>query len=42
MALIMDTLNLYQYSHLIDIQVHHNILVIRDLVMCLKVMAVHL
>nr|DAJ27645.1 MAG TPA: hypothetical protein [Crassvirales sp.] len=32
--LIRGTLNLYQYSLLIDIQVRHNILVIRDLVMC--------
>nr|DAQ53044.1 MAG TPA: hypothetical protein [Caudoviricetes sp.] len=32
--LIRDTLNLYQYSHLIDIQAHHSILVIRDLEMC--------
>jgi hypothetical protein len=33
----MDTLNLYQYSHLIDIQAHRNILVIKDLAMCLEV-----
>nr|DAR96963.1 MAG TPA: hypothetical protein [Caudoviricetes sp.] len=33
----MDTLNLYQYSHLIDTQVHHNILVIKDLAMYLEV-----
>nr|DAV74052.1 MAG TPA: hypothetical protein [Bacteriophage sp.] len=36
--LIRDTLSSYQYSHLIDIQVHLNILTIRDLVMYLEVM----
>nr|DAX50635.1 MAG TPA: hypothetical protein [Caudoviricetes sp.] len=39
--LIRDTLSSYQYSHLIDIQVLHSILVIRDLVMCLQVIAMH-
>nr|DAS01471.1 MAG TPA: hypothetical protein [Caudoviricetes sp.] len=37
--LIRDTLSSYQYSHLIDIRVRHNILVIRDLVMYLVVIA---